>query len=167
MTLRDVFQSLTDHSEWLVLFLLAAPALTFLVNLWSGKTAEEIWKWRYVYATLVYLACIPGIFAVTLNVYLFLFERQSIWAMNLTTQVLPILTMVATLMLIRRKIPFNYVPGFGKLSGFLTFIFATMGIMWFIDRTHIYAITYIPFAYIVLGFVALLLIIRFAWGKVF
>jgi hypothetical protein len=167
MTLRDVFQSFSSNSELLVLLLLAVPAATFLVNLWSGQTAEEIWKWRYVYATLVYLACIPGIFAVTLNVYLFLFERQSIWEMNLTTQVLPILTMVATLMLVRRKIPFNYVPGFGKLSGFLILIFAVMGILWFIDRTHIYAITYIPFVYIAIGFVALLLIIRFAWARLF
>ena len=40
----------------------------------SGETADEIWKWRYVYAGLVYLACIPGVFAITLNVYLFLFS---------------------------------------------------------------------------------------------
>lgn len=138
-----------------------------MINLWSGETADDIWKWRYVYTALVYVACIPGIFAVTLNTYLFLFERQSIWDMNLAVQVLPILTMVATLMLIRRKLPINYIPGFGKLSGFLTLIAALMGILWIIDRTRLYAITYIPFTYIVVGFVGLLLIIRFAWNRIF
>ena len=167
MTLRDVFDALSGHPTFLILLLLAVPTVAFLVNVVSGKTADEIWKWRYVYATLVYLACIPGVFAITLSIYLFLFERQSIWNINLVLQVLPILTMVGTLMLIRRKIPFNYIPGFGKLSGFLTLIAAIMGIMWVVDRTRIYAIAYIPFSYIIIGFVALLLIIRFAWSRIF
>jgi hypothetical protein len=146
---------------------MAVPTGAFLVNLWSGATAEEIWKWRYVYAVLVYLACIPGIFAVILNVYLFLFERQSVWDMNLGAQVLPILTMAGTLMLIRQKIPFTYIPEFGKLASFLTLMAAVMGILWIVDRTHLYAVTYVPFTYIVIGFVALLLIIRFAWSRIF
>ncbi|MBD2703464.1 hypothetical protein IC229_22660 [Spirosoma sp. BT702] len=167
MTLRDVFEAVSSQPALLFVLLMAVPTAAFLVNLWSGETAEEIWKWRYVYATLVYLACIPGVFAVTLNIYLFLFERQSIWEMNLGLQALPILTMAGTLLLIRRKMPFKYIPGFGKLSGFLTLIAAVMGILWFIDRTRIYAITYIPFMYIVVGFVALLLLIRFAWSRIF
>ncbi len=167
MTLRAVFEALSGQPLFLFLLLMAVPTAAFLVNLWSGETADDIWKWRYLYAGLVYLACIPGIFAVMLNVYLFLFERQSIWDMNLALQVLPVLTMVATLMLIRRKLPFNYIPGFGKLSGFLTLIAAVMGIMWFVDRTRIYAITYVPFTSIAIGFVALLVIIRFAWSRLF
>lgn len=167
MTLQDFFNSVSSNPALLTVFLLAVPALAFVVNLWSGKTAEEIWRWRFVYATLVYLACIPGIFAFTLNIYLFLFERQSIWQMNLITQVLPIVTMAATLMLIKRKLPFSYIPGFGKLSGFMTLIGAVIGILWFIDRTRIYAVTYIPFVYIIVGFVGLLLLVRFAWSKLF
>ncbi len=167
MTLRDFFEYITAHSEVAVLFLLAIPMLAFLVNLWSGDTAEKIWQWRYVYAVLVYAACIPGIFALALNIYLFLFERQSIWTMNLALQLTPILTMIGTLMLIKRKIPFNYIPGFGRLSGFLTLIFALIGIMWFVDRLRLVAFTYVPFTYIVVGFVLTLVLIRFAWSKMF
>lgn len=167
MTLRDVFAAVSGQPALLFLLLSAIPVGAFLVNMWSGETAEQIYKWRYVYAVLVYLACIPGIFAVTLNVYLFLFERQSIWDMNLAVQVLPILTMVAALLLIRRKIPFDYIPGFGRLSGFLTLIAAVMGVLWLIDRTRLVAIAYIPFAYIAVGFVGLLVLIRFAWSRMF
>lgn len=167
MTLRDIFEAISGHPAILFLLQMAVPTGAFLVNLWSGTTAEEIWKWRYVYAILVYLACIPGIFAVILNVYLFLFERQSVWDINLGAQVLPILTMAGTLMLIRQKIPFIYIPGFGKLSSFLTLMAAVMGVLWIIDRTHLYAVTYVPFTYIFIGFVALLLIIRFAWSRIF
>ncbi len=167
MTLRDFFTYITAHSEIVVIFLLAVPALAFLVNLWAGNTAEAIFKWRYVYAVLVYLACIPGVLAVTLNVYLFLFERQSVWDSNLALQGLPILTMTGTLLLIRQKIPFQYVPGFGKLSGFLTLIAALIGLMWFVDRLRLVAFTYVPFSYIVIGFVGVLVLIRFAWSKLF
>ena len=167
MTLRDVFEAVSGQPTLLFVLLMAVPTLAFLVNLWSGETPEAIWKWRYVYAVLVFMACIPGIFAVTLNIYLFLFERQSIWDTDLAIQVLPILTMVGTLLLIRRKMPFDYIPGFGKLSSFLVLIAAVMGILWFIDRTRIYAVAYIPFPYIVIGFVALLLVIRFAWSRIF
>lgn len=165
MTLHEFFDVISGQPTLLFLLLMAIPTAAFLVNVWSGETAEEIWKWRYVYSTLVFLTCIPGIFAVTLNVYLFLFERQSIWDMHLAIQVLPIMAMVITLALIRRKIPFNYIPGFGKLSSFLLLMTAIMGLLWIIDRTRIYAITYIPFTNVIIGFIALLLIIRYAWNR--
>ncbi|GAB3549938.1 hypothetical protein [Spirosoma fluminis] len=167
MTLRDVFEAISSQPALLFLLLSAIPTAAFLVNLWSGETAEEIWKWRYVYAVLAYLACIPGIFALTLNTYLFLFERQSIWDANLAAQAFPILTMVVTLLLIRRKLPFEYIPGFGKLSNSLLLIAALMGLLWIVDRTRIIAITYIPFVYVVIGFVILLFVIRFAWKRIF
>ncbi|WP_338876841.1 hypothetical protein WBJ53_14405 [Spirosoma sp. SC4-14] len=167
MTLREVFNSISGQPTLLFLLLMSVPALAFLATVWSGETAEDIWKWRYVYAVLVYLACIPGIFAVTLNIYLFLFDRQSIWDMNLAVQVLPVLTMGITLGIIRRKMPFNYIPAFGKLSSALTLIAAVMGLLWIIDRTRLIAITYIPFTYILIGFVSLLLLIRFAWSRIF
>jgi hypothetical protein len=42
-----------------------------------------------------------------------------------------------------------------------------IGIMWFVDRLRIVAITYVPFQYIAVGFVALLLLVRFGWSKLF
>jgi hypothetical protein len=79
---------------------------------------------------LVYAVCIPGVFAVTLNIYLFLFERQSVWQANIILQFLPVISMGITLMLIKSKIPFSLIPGFGKISGFLTLIAA-------IDRSDV------------------------------
>ena len=167
MTFRDLFDYAAAQPGVVALFLLAVPLLAFLVNLWAGTTDAEIWRWRYVYAALIYAACIPGIFALTLNIYLFLFERQSLWTMNLSLQVLPIVTIIGALMFIKRKMPFKYIPGFGRLSGFMTLIASLIGILWFVDRLKLVAFTYVPFSYIVIGFVALLIIIRFAWSRVF
>lgn len=167
MTFRDLFDYAAAQPGVVALYLLLIPLLAFLLTLWGGETAQDIWRWRYLYAGLVYAACIPGMFALTLNIYLFLFERQSVWAMNLVLQVLPVLTMIATLLLVRRKLPFQYIPGFGRLSSFLTLIVALIGVLWFVDRLRLVAFTYVPFSYIVIGFVALLVIIRFAWSRIF
>ncbi len=168
MTLRDIFANISANPSLLLWFLLCVPLLTFLISIWQNpNTPPQQSPNRHFYAVLAYLACIPGIFAVTLNVYLFLFERQSIWDMNLITQILPIVTMVGTLIIIKRNIPFEYVPAFGKLSGFVTLVFAMIGIMWFVDRLRIYAITFVPFQYIAIGFVGMLLLIRFGWNKMF
>lgn len=168
MTLRDIFSHISANPSLLLWFLLCVPLLTFLISIWQNPNIPPQQSTnRHFYAVLAYLACIPGIFAVTLNVYLFLFERQSIWDMNLITQLLPIVTMVGTLIIIKRNIPFEYVPAFGKLSGFVTLVFAMIGIMWFVDRLRIYAITFVPFQYIAIGFVGMLLLIRFGWNKMF
>jgi hypothetical protein len=168
MTLRDIFDQVSANPSALIWFLLCIPLLTFIVSIWQDPTIPpQQSQTRYIYAVLAYAAAIPGIFAFTLNLYTFLFERQSIWTMNLVTQVLPIITMVITLIMIKRSIPFEYIPAFGKLSGFITIIFAAIGIMWFVDRLRIYAITYVPFQYIAIGFIGMLLLIRFGWKKMF
>jgi hypothetical protein len=107
---------------------------------------------------LVYLACIPGIFAVSLSIYLFLFERRSILETNVYTQIVPVLSMVVTLFLIRRNVTLDQVPGFGKLSGLLLVIAAVIALLWILDRMRIFAITFIPFIWIVVFFLLIVLI---------
>jgi hypothetical protein len=166
MTLHDLFNQVSSNYWPLTLFFILLPVIAWVVGqLATGS--RDLKFWGLVYAVLVYAVCIPGIFAFTLNIYLFLFERQSIWQANIVLQFLPIISMVLTLMIIKRKIPFALIPGFGKLSGFLTLIAALIGVMWFMDRIHLVAFIYVPFVYIVVGFVATLLLIRFAWSKLF
>ena len=168
MTLQQLFDSISQNPYSLLYYLLLVPAVTFLIGLWqTNPVNESSMLVRYSYMVLAYMIGIPGIFALTLDVYLFLFERQSIWQMNLIVQILPIVSMAITLMLIKWKIPFEAVPELGRLSGFMTILTALIGILWFVDRLRIYAITYVPFQYIVVGFILLLLVIRYGWKKLF
>ena len=113
----------------------------------------------------MYGATIPGIFAIVLNVYLFLFERQPIMQSNLYTQVLPVMVMVLTLWLVKRNVPFEYIPGFNKISGLITVMMAIMTVMWLLDRTHIFAVTFLPFQYVILMLVGLLIVARLGLKK--
>lgn len=166
MTLQELFNLIAASPAYVIFYFAIIPFAALLAGLLS-KGEGHIAPWNILYSVLIYAVCIPGIFAVTLSVYFFLFERKSILQTDLYTQVLPIVSMVATLLIIRKNVDFDYIPGFDKISGLITMIAATLGIMWFIDRTHIYAITYLRFEVVLFIFFALLLLIRFGWSKLF
>ena len=166
MTLSQLFAAISENPWPLAFYFILLPLIAWIVGQVSDGS-RDVKFWSYIYAILVYAICIPGIFAVTLNIYLFLFERQSIWQANVVLQFLPVISMGITLMLIKSKIPFSLIPGFGKISGFLTLIASMIGVMWFFDRIHLVAFTYVPFTVILVGFVLTLLAIRFAWSKLF
>lgn len=166
MTLREFFQLLAQHPAWILVFFLMIPFTAFLAGT-LGKDEGHLSPWKQLYSVLIYLVCVPGIFAVTLSVYLFLFEKRSIFDTDIYTQVLPILSMVGTLLIIRKNVAFDHIPGFGKIWGLIWMIAAVLVLMWFVDRTHIYAISFLPFHYVLIIFALMLLLIRFGWSRMF
>lgn len=166
MTLQEFFELLAQNPQFILAFFGLIP-FTALVAGILGKGEGHLAPWSYLYSTLIYLVAIPGIFAITLNVYLFIFERRSIMQTDIYTQILPILSMVITLLLIKRNVDLDLIPGFGKLSGLIMMILSVFVILWIIEKTHIFAITFIPFQYFLLFFVGLLVIVRLGWNKLF
>jgi len=166
MTLGEFFDLLSANPSIVMFYFIALPLTAFLAYVF-GKGEGNLSPWKYLYSVLTHLAVIPGVFAITLNIYLFLFERISIMDTNLFTQVLPIFAMVFTLALIRKNICFEDIPGFGRLSALIAIIVAILTFMWLLDRTHIIAITFIPFHYVFLFFVVFLVVIRFAGKRLF
>ena len=118
--------------------------------------------WKYLYSSLIYLVCVPGIFALFLSIYVFIFERRSIFQTDIYTQVLPIVSMFATLLLIRRNVSLDLVPGFGKITGLFMMIAAAFAFFWVLDKTHIIVISFLPLWQGVLIFAGLLKILTVA-----
>ena len=73
MTLREFFQLLADNHLYVIFFFTIIPFAAWLAGL-LGKGEGHLAPWKFLYSTLIYLVCVPGIFAVSLDVYLFLFE---------------------------------------------------------------------------------------------
>ena len=157
MTLGD-FLRICGENPALLLFYVVALPLTALLALLFARGEGHLAPWKYLYSALVYLACIPGIFAITLSLYLFLFEDRSILDTNIYTQILPVLSMILTLLLIRKNVSLDVVPGFGKLSGLLMILFAVIVILWILDRMRIFAITFIPFIWILVILLVIMLV---------
>jgi hypothetical protein len=164
MTLQELFYFLGKNPIYILSYFGIIP-LTALLAGFMGKDEGHLSPWKFLYSALIYLVCIPGIFALTLNIYLFLFERRSVLDSDIFSQILPIFSMIATLLIIKRNVSFDYIPGFDKLSGLVIMITATLTFMWFLDRTRIYVFTYLPFWQVILIFIGLFLIIRWGWSQ--
>ncbi len=159
MTLGEFFQWTALHPVFLVVYFVGVPLIALLAGVFSGGEGH-LSPWKYLYSTLIYLVSLPGIFAVTLSIYFFLFERRSILDMNLFTQVLPVLSMAATVMIIRKQVNLDLIPGFDKISGLILIIATMMCLMWIIDKTQIYSITYMPFYAVILILLAGFFVVR-------
>ena len=166
MTLGEFFQMLGNNPSGVCFFFIAVPVTAALALIYGKGEANEK-PWNYLYSLLVHLAVIPGLFAITLNIYLFMFERLPIMETNLFTQVLPTFSMIATLVLVRKNTCFEDILGFGRLSALIVLVLAILSLMWLMDRTHIIAITFIPFHWVIVFFLVILVIFRFAGKRLF
>lgn len=161
MTLQEFFDYLSANPFVVLALFLGIPLTALLAN-FMGRGEGHLSPWKYLYAVLIYTVCIPGIFVAALAVYMFLFERgSSIFNVNLLTQALPVLSMFVTLAIVRRNAPFDYIPGFGKLSSLMMMIAAVFVLMYFLDRIHLIAWVNVPVHYLLLIVVGLLLTFRF------
>lgn len=164
MTLAEFFTWTGAHPGLVLGYFIAIPLIALIAFVFS-RGEGHLSPWRYLFAILIYLVAIPGIFAVTLSIYLFLFERRSIMETNLFTQVLPVLSMLGTFLLVRRQVSLRHIPGMDRLSSLSGMLMLLMILMWIIDKTHIIAITRLPFLVVVLVLVAGFLLIRFGWKR--
>ncbi|MEY4135507.1 MAG: hypothetical protein ACOYOO_03290 [Saprospiraceae bacterium] len=161
MTLQEMLGYLGEQSGAVAGYFAALPLLALLIGA-IDRDRGHIAPWNYLYAGIIYLSAVPGIFALTLNVYLFLFERRSVMDMDLISQALPVLSMILCLAVIRRNVDLAYIPGFEKLSGLLLILTAVIALMWLADRTQVIAFIRMRFEAVLLVFVAIFLMMR--WG---
>lgn len=145
----------------MLVFFILIPLIAWLASPFSRGVSHQS-AWRYLFSILIYLVAIPGIFAVTLSIYLFFFERQSIMDTNLYTQVLPVASMVATFLLVKKQVDLKHVPGLDRLSSLITILSFLMIIMWILDKTRVIAFTYFPFYLVILLLIIGFIVVRYA-----
>ncbi|MCF8248239.1 MAG: hypothetical protein K9J37_23630 [Saprospiraceae bacterium] len=164
MTLQEFFNFLVSNPVWIISYFLLIPFTAWLAGIF-GKGEGNMDPWKYLYSALIYLVCVPGIFAIFFNLYLFIFERRSIFQTEIFTQLLPIVSMFVTLLLIRRNVSLDLVPGFDKITGLFMMITAAFAFFWVLDKTHLIVISYLPLWQGLLIFAGLLLVMRWGWGR--
>lgn len=164
MTLQELFQRIGQNPDFLFFYFIMIPLTALLISIF-GKNEGHLSPWKYVYSALIYLVSIPGIFAVALNIYFFLFQKGDVMQTDVYMQILPILVLVVTIWLIRRNVDLKLIPGFDTLSGLWMMLFATMTLMFFLDRTRIMVFTYLPFQYLLGIFAGLFILIYLGWRR--
>lgn len=166
MTLQQFFSWIQQNSIFVLYYYTALLFLTLLLNS-IAENKGQLYPWNWIYSTIIYLVCIPGIFAVTLNVYFFLFEKRSIMDAELLLQFLPIVMMLVTIYYIQKNVTLDDIPGFEKLFGLIWIIGVILSLMWVVDRTHLYAISFVPFYYVLIFIIASIFILRYFTKRFF
>jgi len=166
MTLKELFELIGENPGDILGYFLLIIISAFLGG-FMGKDEGHLSPWKYFYSTLIYLVCIPGIFAVCLNIYMFLFDRGRVLDTDVYIQILPVVAMLISLLIIRKNVNLDQIPGFKNISGLMLMMFAVFALMWGIDRTRIFVVAFvnIPFYFLGLIFIGLLLIVRFGWSR--
>jgi hypothetical protein len=165
MTLGELFGFLNQNPTYITTFFLAMPALAVIVNWICGDEGHQS-PWKYLYSALIFATCVPGIMSVGLTVYYFLFERQSIMSTNILTQVLPVLSMILTVSIVRRQVSLDHIPGSERISSLVMLISAVLVLMYILDRTRLFVMISLPVYQFVLILVGLLLVVRFALRRI-
>jgi hypothetical protein len=138
MTTRELIQWSGQHPAVLLAMFVAPPLLAWLLGKVHGKENGKLAPWKYLYSVLVYLACVPGMFAGVITAYTLFFSRENLLDANLLVYFLPIVSMVATLVLIRKNVSFEDVPGFDRLSGLMVMVGCSFVIALAIEKTRIF-----------------------------
>jgi hypothetical protein len=140
MSTRE-FIELAGH-HWLVLLaiFLAPPLAAWLCGWVHGRSGGGNAPWKYCYSVLVYLTCVPGTFAAVITAYTFFFTRENLLDVNPLVYFLPIVSMVATLVLIHKNVTFDLVPGFDRLEGLMVMIACSFALALAIQKTNIWIV---------------------------
>jgi len=165
MTLGEFFEQVSANGATTLYFFSMLPITAGLTG-YFGKDVGHESPWKYVYSTLIYLACIPGVFAFTLSIYMFLFQRGDIMQANIYTQILPIVIMFLTLWIIRKNVKFSEIPGFDKIGGLMTMLTILMSGLWILEKTQIFVITFMPFYAFIFFFIAMIFLFRWSLKRV-
>ena len=163
MTVGELIQYLYVHPYFVVFYFVAIPLAAFLANI-LGKDEGHLNPWCYFYSGLIYLSVIPGIFSFLLNFYHLLFENTSIYDINLLVQVLPILSMILSLYLIRKNVSFDLIPGFDRITSFVGSMAGIMIILFILNKTRIVIFSYLPIIWLLLILIIIYFAVRYA-GK--
>jgi len=138
MTTRDLIELAGQHPAVLLIAFVLPPLIAWLAGKVHGKEQGKLAPWKYLYSALVYLVCIPGMFAGVITAYTLFMSGENLLDANLLVYFLPIASMTATLVLIRKNVSFEEVPGFDRLSGLMAMVGCSFALALFIQKTRIF-----------------------------
>jgi len=136
MSIRDLIQLASAYPGWLSLGFGALPVMALLMLLFP-RVQRYSALCQYLYASLTYLACIPGMCSAVLLAYSLFIARENLLDVNLLVYFLPLLAMGLTLVIIGKQVSFRDLPGFGRLAGLMTLIAVSFALVLFVNKVFI------------------------------
>jgi hypothetical protein len=165
MTLQELFAR-AEAQPWVALaYFGLPPALAWLAGRMHprGRVADS--PLRYVYMVLLYMVCLPGILAaVALADRL---AQGQLMQAGLLSEVLPVLSMLVTLGLVRGQAPPEQIPGFRRIAGFVWLLALSGTAVYLLTKTHIWIVFGGGFGTLLVALGVLFLLLRWAFERTF
>jgi hypothetical protein len=143
-------------------YLVALPILAIFLALAHRRGTGNNAPWKYIYAVLVYAACVPGMFAAVVTLYLILFVRTNLLEVNALVTIAPLVSMAATLAIAGRNVSFGPLPGFGRLGGLMVALGLTFAVIFALSRTHLWIV--FSGSMLLLGVLGVFVFALIKWG---
>lgn len=135
MTINDLLRVAGEHGWWLLAYFAVPPLLTWANGRFHDSRRQGGQNpYAGIYAVLIYLVSVPGMLATVLTGYGLFFLRADLRNVPVAVYFLPIASMVATWVLMRRQVDLDDIPGFGRLSALLILMAICFAVAFFLNR---------------------------------
>jgi hypothetical protein len=138
MTTRELIQLTDRHPLALAAAFVIPPVAAWVIGRVHERGRGGASPWKYLYSALVYFACVPGMFAGVLTAHALFISHENLLDVNPLVYFLPIVSMVVTLVLVRKNVTFDEVPGFDRLSGLMIMVGCSFAAALAIQKTNIW-----------------------------
>jgi len=122
MTIQDLIDQLGQYSLFIALYFAIPPLIVWSLGFVTYDRDGRIMFFDYAYSVLIYLVCIPGVISAVLIGYSLFLVRQNLLEVNFLIYFVPVISMGLSFFLISRRVSFDRLPGFGRLSGLMIMI---------------------------------------------
>jgi hypothetical protein len=166
MTIEELISAANTNASSIYIYMAVMPLIALLFN--AVVTVDGFNKgFKYGYTALIYAVCIPGIISILLCIYGFFFIKQNMLQVNILIYFLPIIIMVLTLWIVKRKIGYEYIPGFKRLSSLFLLIAISSILAFLLQKTNIYLgiFAYATIKNLFLVFAIILAVLYVAWRR--
>lgn len=167
MTTRDFLQAVGQNPVILLVIFVLLPLLAFGCGRLHHRGLGGTSPWKYYYASLVYLTCIPGLFAGVLTAYALFFTHENLIDVNPLVYFLPIGSMIATLAIIGNQVAFAQLPGFRRLSGLMLLMAVSFAIVLAIEKTRIFIGFFGSFTHLLILAIVIFAVLRWSTNLLF
>ncbi len=165
LTINEAIAQAAQYSLWIIVYLAALPVLAGLLNLFVRHKRPNAFL-RACFSSLLYLSCLPGVFASLLTAYTLFFTHQNLLSVNWVIFLLPILAMGLTLIMVGRSVSsFNDLPAIGHLLGFITLTAIVFAVLLVLYKAHFFIGFFGSFMELLLLGGLLLLALKWAIAK--
>lgn len=163
MTVREFTEMIASFPAYKVLlFFTVPPLVSFLAGILHGKGKGNASPWKYIYSVLIYWVCVPGIFSAVMTLYTIFFTGENLLDQNILIYILPVVSMVVSLVFINKNVSFDDIPGFDRIYGLMIIIAIVFAMVLIVHKTRLWV--FFGGSIFLLVFFIIILLAVLEWG---